>query len=29
MNKTLKRKDYWKIFLLYGIVFATIPIIIT
>lgn len=29
MNKTLKRKDYWKIFLLYGIVCATIPIIIT
>ena len=28
MNNTLKAKDYLKIFLLYGIVYATIPIII-
>lgn len=29
MNKFLKAKDYRRIFLLYGIVYATIPIIIT
>lgn len=29
MNKSLERKDYWRIFFLYGIVYATIPIIIT
>ena len=28
MSSTLKSKDYWRIFLLYGIVYATIPIII-
>lgn len=28
MNKSLKAKDYRRIFLLYGIVYATIPIII-
>lgn len=28
MNKTLKAKDYRRIFFLYGIVYATIPIII-
>ncbi|MBP3799791.1 MAG: PrsW family intramembrane metalloprotease [Bacilli bacterium] len=28
MSRTLKSKDYWRIFLLYGIVYATIPIII-
>ena len=28
MSKSLKSKDYWRIFLLYGIVYATIPIII-
>lgn len=28
MNRVLKSKDYWRIFLLYGIVYATIPIII-
>ena len=28
MNKELKAKDYRRIFLLYGIVYATIPIII-
>ena len=28
MNKTLKAKDYRKIFFLYGVVYATIPIII-
>jgi len=27
MNKTLKRKDYWKIFLLFGIVYIVISII--
>ena len=29
MNKSLERRDYWRIFFLYGIVYATIPIIIT
>ena len=29
MNKTLKPKDYRRIFFLYGIVYATIPIIFT
>lgn len=29
MNEVLKAKDYRRIFLLYGIVYATIPIIIT
>ena len=29
MSKPLKRKDYFRIFLLFGIVYATIPIIIT
>ena len=28
MTKPLKRKDYWRIFLLFGVVYATIPIII-
>ena len=28
MNKTLKANDYRKIFFLYGVVYATIPIII-
>ena len=28
MNKLLKAKDYRRIFLLYGIVYTTIPIII-
>lgn len=29
MKKQLTKKDYFQIFLLYGIVYATIPIIIT
>ena len=29
MNNTLKGKDYRRIFFLYGMVYATIPIIIT
>ena len=29
MNKVLKRRDYLRIFFLFGIVYATIPIIIT
>lgn len=29
MNEVLKAKDYRRVFLLYGIVYATIPIIIT
>ena len=29
MNNTLKGKDYRRIFFLYGIVYTTIPIIIT
>ncbi len=29
MSNTLKGKDYWKIFFLYGIAYTTIPIIIT
>ena len=28
MTKPLKRKEYWRIFLLFGVVYATIPIII-
>lgn len=27
MNSSLRKKDYWRIFLLFGIVYATIQII--